>query len=61
MCKQLGIVTLAEGIETPGEAEACRQIGFELMQGFYFGRPAGLKQTTSLGPAAPSLVGFTNP
>ncbi len=39
MCRQLGIMTLAEGIETPGEAEACRRIGFELMQGYYFGRP----------------------
>jgi EAL domain-containing protein (putative c-di-GMP-specific phosphodiesterase class I) len=39
MTRQLDIVTLAEGIETAGEAETCRRIGFELMQGFYFGRP----------------------
>ena len=39
MCRQLGIVTLAEGIETAGEAEICRRIGFELMQGYHFGRP----------------------
>jgi EAL domain-containing protein (putative c-di-GMP-specific phosphodiesterase class I) len=39
MSRQLGIVTLAEGIETAGEAEACRRVGFELMQGYYFGRP----------------------
>ena len=39
MSRQLGIVTLAEGIETVGEAEACRRVGFELMQGYYFGRP----------------------
>jgi EAL domain-containing protein (putative c-di-GMP-specific phosphodiesterase class I) len=39
MCRQLGIVTLGEGVETAAEAEACRKIGFELMQGFYFGRP----------------------
>jgi EAL domain-containing protein (putative c-di-GMP-specific phosphodiesterase class I) len=42
MCRQLKIVTLAEGVETAAEAEACRQIGFELMQGFHFGRPAEL-------------------
>lgn len=40
MSRQLGIVTLAEGVETAGEADACRRIGFELMQGYFFGRPA---------------------
>jgi EAL domain-containing protein (putative c-di-GMP-specific phosphodiesterase class I) len=39
MCRQLGIVTLAEGIENAPEAETCRAIGFELMQGYYYGRP----------------------
>jgi EAL domain-containing protein (putative c-di-GMP-specific phosphodiesterase class I) len=39
MCRQLGIVTLAEGVETAGEVDVCRQVGFELMQGFFFGRP----------------------
>jgi EAL domain-containing protein (putative c-di-GMP-specific phosphodiesterase class I) len=42
MCRQLGIVTLAEGVETAPEAEACRKIGFELMQGYYYGRPGPL-------------------
>lgn len=35
----LGITPLAEGIETPEEAEVCRQFGFELAQGYLFGRP----------------------
>lgn len=39
MCRQLGIVTLAEGVETAGEANTCKQLGFELMQGFFYGRP----------------------
>ncbi len=42
MCRQLGIITLAEGVETASEAEACRLVGFELMQGYHFGRPAPL-------------------
>jgi EAL domain-containing protein (putative c-di-GMP-specific phosphodiesterase class I) len=42
MCRQLGIVTLAEGVETAGEAGACRNVGFELMQGYYYGRPGQL-------------------
>jgi EAL domain-containing protein (putative c-di-GMP-specific phosphodiesterase class I) len=39
MCRQLEIMTLAEGIETAGEAQACRLMGFQLMQGYFFGRP----------------------
>lgn len=42
MCRQLGIVTLAEGVETAGEAQVCKQLGFELLQGYYYGRPAGV-------------------
>jgi EAL domain-containing protein (putative c-di-GMP-specific phosphodiesterase class I) len=40
MVVNLGISPLAEGTETAGEAEACRQLGFELAQGFYFGVPS---------------------
>jgi EAL domain-containing protein (putative c-di-GMP-specific phosphodiesterase class I) len=40
ICRDAGIVTLAEGIEKPEEAEVCRELGFELAQGFYFGRPS---------------------
>ncbi len=36
----LGIVPLAEGVETEGEGETCRQLGFALAQGFHYGRPA---------------------
>src|SRR5262245_4709543 len=36
----LGIVSIAEGIETPQAAEICRDLGFQLMQGYYFGVPA---------------------
>ncbi len=40
MVRELGITTLAEGVETAAEAEACVELGFELAQGYYFGRPA---------------------
>ncbi len=36
----LGVTPLAEGIETAGEAEVCKQIGIELAQGYFYGRPA---------------------
>jgi EAL domain-containing protein (putative c-di-GMP-specific phosphodiesterase class I) len=35
-------MTLAEGVETEAEAEVCRQIGFDLLQGYLTGRPAPL-------------------
>ena len=40
MVHDLGVRSLAEGIETEGEAYCCRDLGFELGQGFYYGRPA---------------------
>lgn len=44
MVIDLGINPLAEGVETEGEATVCRQLGFESVQGFYFGYPAPLSQ-----------------
>ncbi len=38
----LGILALAEGIECEEEFEVCRQLGFDLGQGFYFGRPESI-------------------
>ncbi len=40
MVRELDILALAEGIETEEEAEVCREVGFELAQGFFFGRPS---------------------
>lgn len=40
MTTDLGTTPLAEGIETAAEAETCRQMGFVLAQGYYYGRPA---------------------
>lgn len=46
----IGVVNLAEGIELCEEAVVCRQIGFDLAQGFYFGRPApGFEGTPQTG------------
>jgi PAS domain S-box-containing protein len=40
--KVLGIATIAEFVETPGAAEALRQLGVDWGQGFHFGRPGPL-------------------
>lgn len=44
MVKQMGIQTLAEGIETESIAQMCRDIGIDLFQGFHFGRPEPLSR-----------------
>ncbi len=36
----MGIATIAEGIECQEEAEACFKVGFEYAQGYFFGRPS---------------------
>ncbi len=40
MVCDLGVVPLAEGIECEDEGVVCRQLGFTLAQGYYYGRPA---------------------
>ncbi|MFO0012476.1 MAG: EAL domain-containing protein [Planctomycetota bacterium] len=42
ICREIGSIPLAEGIETQMEAEMCAEIGFVLGQGYYYGRPAAI-------------------
>lgn len=37
--KDLGATALAEGVETEAEHQTCCQLGFQLGQGFHYGRP----------------------
>jgi EAL domain-containing protein (putative c-di-GMP-specific phosphodiesterase class I) len=39
MCKELGIVVTAEGIEVPGERDELALAGSDLMQGYLFAKP----------------------
>lgn len=52
MTAELGIIPLAEGIETREDHEVCAQMGFLCGQGFFYGRPA-VVQTFLAPPAAP--------
>jgi EAL domain-containing protein (putative c-di-GMP-specific phosphodiesterase class I) len=45
--QDLGIATLAEGVECHEEGETCRQIGFEYAQGYYYGRPSPISAYVS--------------
>lgn len=53
--RDLGVCALAEGVETPEEAAICRDLGFHLAQGYYFGRPAALPARAT-PPAASAEV-----
>lgn len=44
MVQELGVTSLAEGIETADEFIVCADLGFELAQGFYFGKPFPLRR-----------------
>lgn len=48
MVKDLGILSLAEGIETAQEAKTCQELGFELAQGYFFGYPVPAAGTDRL-------------
>ena len=37
--RELEVIPLAEGVESESESSVCKQLGFEMAQGFYFGRP----------------------
>ncbi len=40
MAHDLGVAVLAEGIECQAEGDACAQLGFDLAQGYHYGKPA---------------------
>lgn len=45
MAKNLGLKTLAEGVETKEQMEFLKGIGCEKVQGYYYGKPMPLKET----------------
>ena len=51
---RLGVTSIAVGIETENEAAACAELGFQLGQGFFFGRPDSI---AALVEAASETVG----
>lgn len=49
--RDLGVIPLAEGIETVEEGSVCFELGFELAQGFLFGRAENAAFWTRENPA----------
>ena len=51
MCEDMGILVIAEGVETASERDALRDAGIYLMQGYFFARPA-FQSVALVDPAA---------
>jgi len=51
VARNLGIETLAEGIETRAAVDICIALGFDYLQGFYFGKPEPDFIATTFRPA----------
>jgi EAL domain-containing protein (putative c-di-GMP-specific phosphodiesterase class I) len=47
LCRDLGVLVVAEGIETAAERDALLDLGCDLLQGYLFARP---------GPAFPPVA-----
>jgi EAL domain-containing protein (putative c-di-GMP-specific phosphodiesterase class I) len=39
MVHDLDVISLAEGVETQIQADICTELGFQMAQGYFFGRP----------------------
>ncbi len=54
MCRHMGITTVAEGIETEAQARAVTEAGWQMGQGWHFGRES---ETPRESVATPLRVG----
>jgi EAL domain-containing protein (putative c-di-GMP-specific phosphodiesterase class I) len=55
LVNSLGICAVAEGVESEAEHEVCRELGFQLAQGYLYGRPSALPPSLDRGlPVAPA-------
>jgi EAL domain-containing protein (putative c-di-GMP-specific phosphodiesterase class I) len=54
LCKEFGIMVVAEGIETPAERETVTALGCDLIQGFLIGRPVEAEAVLAALAARPA-------
>jgi EAL domain-containing protein (putative c-di-GMP-specific phosphodiesterase class I) len=50
MVQRMEIAAVAEGVETEAELTACKEIGFQYVQGYYYGRPSPLRAGAAGAP-----------
>ncbi len=53
----MGVKTLAEGVETGEEAAFCEKIGFHCVQGFYYGKPLRVEDLLADETSCPATGG----
>jgi diguanylate cyclase len=51
LCRHLGLRTVAEGVEREGQLRVLQELGCDLVQGHFIGRPAVADELTALVPA----------
>ncbi len=56
LAKGYGARVVAEGVETRADFVAANELGFDLVQGYLFGKPMGLKKFARAALARPVLV-----
>jgi EAL domain-containing protein (putative c-di-GMP-specific phosphodiesterase class I) len=54
IASRLGLLVIAEGVESEGQAETVRRLGVDAIQGFHHGRPRPASSVTAEFLAAPS-------
>ena len=57
LARAMGMQTVAEGIETTGQADLLRALGCELGQGYYFSQPLPAHEASALAPVSPDPRG----
>jgi EAL domain-containing protein (putative c-di-GMP-specific phosphodiesterase class I) len=48
LAKDLGVRTVAEGVEDQSQLEALQKMGCQLIQGYYFSKPLPVKELQTL-------------
>lgn len=56
MAADLGVATIAEGVESDGEHAVCRDLGFDLGQGYLYGLPKSASSLTTGRDTAFELI-----
>jgi predicted signal transduction protein with EAL and GGDEF domain len=55
LARAMGMQTVAEGVETTGQADLLRALGCDLCQGYYFSEPLPAHEASALLAVSPSL------